>query len=140
MFNEKKTRVNKMSNICCKVTDYDYVTCPDLCTTVTVNTSDAISLSIQAILNLGEASGSTAADIYNNIVNVIDPSTTFTITDIESALSTGTRRGIFFRNIAVLGATPTYMVNANMSLFNVANRKYNRFPCQQDSFYRPVAS
>lgn len=111
--------------------------CPNPCTTATLNPEDAISVSIQAILNLNQQGGSTADDIFEEARTVVIPERVITIEDVDAALAVGAQKGIFFRRIQTVGAEPTYMINSRMTSLNVQNRTYNRWPCQFDSFYRP---
>ena len=109
-------------------------TCPNPCTTVHLDCTDILSIIVQSILNLGAAS--TAADILVEAQTVC-PTAGVTAETLDAGLTWAAKRGIVFRRIAAQGATPQFLVNARMAELNVANKKYNRPPCQQTSFFVP---
>jgi hypothetical protein len=92
------------------------------------------SIIIQAILNLANPAGSTDVEIFNYIP-VICPAAPYSQTDVTNAINNAARKGILFRAIATVGATPTYLVNAYMKNFNYQNRVYSRYPQQCGSFF-----
>lgn len=123
---------------CCQssLTDVASAFCPpQLCEYAALDCQDGISIAIQAILDLAQPQGSTADDIFTRGLSLC-PQVALARSDIDDALSLGARRGIFFRAYAAVGATPTYMVNARMTIFNYKNRKYNRLPCMTNSYWR----
>jgi hypothetical protein len=105
---------------------------PNVCKINTLNCKDAISIVIQAILNLKQSQGSSALSIYNEALGLC---TNVTMKDINDALTLGAKRGIFFRVIPTVGAEPTFMIVARMPVFNYQNRLYNRLPCQPNGFW-----
>ena len=109
--------------------------CPLPCSKQNFNCSDAISLSVQAILNLAQNSGSIASDIFQ-IAASLCPHQSLLQSDIDAALLQGAKQGVFIVIFASPTSTPTYMVNSNMVQVNVKNAKYFRPPCQLDSFFR----
>ncbi len=121
---------------CCPSVVTDVVVCPNPCAAAPLNCQDAISIAIQAILDLAQPNGSSASDIFVQGLAVC-PDSGLTQLQIEDALATGARRGIFFRSIAAPQAIPTYMVIARMPLFNYQNKRYNRYPCSRGSFWQP---
>lgn len=119
---------------CCTPVDYDPTVCPNPCTTATLDCSDLLTILIQAILDLAEPNGSSNTSIFERS-QVICPDTTITQSDIDTAIATAAKRGILYRRIATSGADPTFLVNGRMAELNVQNKRYNRLPCQYNSFY-----
>lgn len=119
---------------CCNRTEYNSTTCPNPCTTATLDCSDLLTIVIQSILDLAETNGSTSTSIFTQ-AQVICPDTEITQDDIDTSITTAAKRGIIFRRIDLEGATPTYMVNGRMAELNVQNKRYNRLPCQTNSYY-----
>lgn len=107
--------------------------CPARCDNVLVSCDDALSVIIQAILDLAQPQGSLATDIAAR-VNVICGGT---ITDAQfaNALNFGVSRGALFRRIAAEGTEPTFLVNGYMFKLNPQNTKYMRFPCSSTAFW-----
>lgn len=124
-----------MSTGCCDRPDPLTSGCTEACPSFTNSCTDLTSIVIQAILNLGEASGSLATDIWAEVDSLCSTEA-FSQTEVDTALSDGAREGRFRRIFASSSDTPTFMVNARMSDFNyAANSSYNRLPCQTDSFW-----
>jgi hypothetical protein len=110
-----------------------YIPCPRACQFATLQCSDLISASIQAILDLGEVKGSTASDILTKIQELC--AETVTLEDVQLALDTGAKRGIFIRVFSSIHDDPTFMIVARMAVFNYKNRAYSRWPCRTGSFW-----
>jgi len=102
-----------------------------------VQCSDAISVAIQAIMNLAQTTGSLASAIITASQALCPDLTSAQILD---ALSKGSKRGIFLPIYASLDDLPTYMVRTNMAALNYKNLKYSRPPCMNitDTFWVPA--
>jgi hypothetical protein len=104
------------------------MSCPTCCPRVDCN--DPYSIFIQAILNLGEASGSDATAVSAEALNVC-ANADYTVEESQAILLSGMRRGIFGR-----GSPTTFMVQSNMAQLDGRNAKYYRGPGCPNSFYR----
>lgn len=119
---------------CCQNTNTNYIAaCPVSCTNATVSCSNALSVVVQAILDLNQTGGSTLAAIQTQsavICSGIDPAA------VASAITTGAKNGVLFRKVTS-GVEPTFMINSNMVAMKPANAQYMRWPCQQNNFFVP---
>lgn len=106
--------------------------CPNPCAQVQVSCDNALSVIIQSILNLAQPNGSDELSIFEETLNLCP-----TMTDIvfQQAIAKGASRGVLYRRFASADTEPTYMINANMFMFNPKNMPLMRFPCAQDSFF-----
>lgn len=112
--------------------------CPIKCDTVLVSCSDALSVVIQAILNIGQANGADATSIADAAAAICGTGT-LSDTEIAQAIEFGVSRGALFRRIAAEGAEPTYLINGYMFKLNPRNNKYMRFPCFSRVFWATTA-
>lgn len=108
-----------------------------VCNANSLNCDDVLSIIIQTLLDLKIATGATTNQIFQR-AQIICPTVTLDIIDIQNALAHGARIGALFRRRAQIGDEATYLVQAYMNRFNNAGTSlYYRPPCQANSFWKP---
>lgn len=98
----------------------------------TLDCNDPYSMIIQAILNLGGSTGSTADEINQEITTIC--SVSFSSAELRDNLLKAVRRGLLGYGTSDT-TDPRYMVRSDMVRLNPQNEKYWRAPGCPGSFY-----